>query len=170
MSKIVKIGFPLLILFSLLSCSGKNANELMNEGNKFIKEKKYSEAAAIFKKIVDEFPESDLTPEAMFELAKLYQGKVLKDIDENESLRKAVRYYKLIFEKFPGAKEAPSALFMAGFIEANELHDLEAAKKTYNLYLENFPNGELADDAKIELANLGKSPEEILMEKLKNSK
>ncbi len=170
MREILKVGLTFLIFLVLVSCSGKNEKELMNEGNKFIKEKKYSEAAAVFKKIINEFPESGQTAAAMFELAKLYQGKVLKDIDEKESLKEAVKYYKQIFEKFPKAKEASSALFMAGFIEANELKDLEAAKKTYNLYLENFPDGELADDAKIELANLGKSPEEILMEKLKNSK
>ncbi len=55
---------------------------------------------------------------------------------------------------------------MSGFILANELQDYEAARKSYELYLSKFPNGELADDAKVELANLGKTPEEILKDKI----
>ena len=57
---------------------------------------------------------------------------------------------------------------MAGFILANDLKDFENAKQTYNLYLEKFPNGQLADDARVELENLGKSPEEILKEKIQS--
>ncbi len=170
MKNSVKIILSFVLVFMLAGCSGKNEAGLWKEGKELIKQKKYSEAAASFKSLLDKFPDGEHAADAMFELAKLYQGKVLKNIDEKESLKEAVNYYKKIFEKYPKAKVAPSALFMAGFIEANELGDLEAAKKTYNLYLENFPDGELADDAKIELANLGKSPEEILMEKLKNSK
>ncbi len=170
MSRLLKSGIPALIFLVLLNCSGKNADELLKEGEKFIKQKKYSEAAEVYKKVLDEFPDSPKSAKAMFELAKLYQGKVLKNIGEKESLKKAVEYYKNIFEKFPESNEAPSALFMAGFIEANELKDYDSAKETYNLYLKNFPEGDLADDAKIELANLGKTPEEILMEKLKKSK
>ena len=54
---------------------------------------------------------------------------------------------------------------MAGFILANELKEFKEAGKMYNLYIQKYPNGELADDAKIELQNLGKSPEEILSHK-----
>ena len=57
---------------------------------------------------------------------------------------------------------------MAGFILANDLEDLDEAKSTYELYLEKYPNGQLADDARVELENLGKSPEEILLEKIQN--
>ncbi len=55
---------------------------------------------------------------------------------------------------------------MAGFILANDLQDFDAAKETYELYIEKYPDGQLADDAKIELENLGKTPEEILLEKI----
>ena len=58
-------------------------------------------------------------------------------------------------------------LFMAGFILANDLQDFDSAKETYELYLEKYPNGQLADDARVELENLGKTPEEILLEKIK---
>ncbi len=170
MQKLLQGGLIVLLSIFIAACAGKNETDLLNEGNKFIKEKKYEEAAASFQKVIDEYPESKAAAKAMFELAKMYQGKVLKNVGEKESLKKAVEYYKRIYEKFPDSEQAPASLFMAGFIEANELKDFDAAKETYNLYLEKYPNGELADDAKIELANLGKSPEEILMEKLKNSK
>ena len=56
---------------------------------------------------------------------------------------------------------------MAGFILANELNDLSGAKETYELFIQKFPEGSLVDDAKVELENLGKTPEEILMNKIK---
>jgi TolA-binding protein len=92
---------------------------------------------------------------------------VLKNLGEKEPLVKSVRVYKSIFEKYPSHDEAENSLFMAGFILANDLNDLDAAKSTYELYLEKYPNGQLADDARVELENLGKSPEEILLEKIR---
>jgi hypothetical protein len=51
---------------------------------------------------------------------------------------------------------------MAGFVEANELQNYEAATETYNLFLKTFPDHELATSAKEELDNMGLTPEEIL--------
>jgi outer membrane protein assembly factor BamD (BamD/ComL family) len=44
----------------------------------------------------------------------------------------------------------------------NNLHDLVRAKTLYEEFLQKFPNGELAQDAKLSLDNLGKSPEELI--------
>ena len=38
-------------------------------------------------------------------------------------------------------------------------------KASYKIYIKRFPNGKLLNDAKVELENLGKSPEEILSSK-----
>ncbi len=156
--------FFLSLLF--LSCSGKSDKDLFDEASKLLKEKKYSEAVVIFDQIAKEFPESENAINALFENAKIYQGQIIKSVDPKESLRKSVEIYKSIFEKYPDSDKAASAIFMSGFILANELQDYEAARKSYELYLSKFPNGELADDAKVELANLGKTPEEILKDKI----
>ena len=123
-----------------------------------------------FKKVLKQFPKSEEARKSLFEIANLYQGRVLKNISSEESLKNAIKYYKEIFDIFPDSKDASKALFMAGFTAANDLKNYDEAKKLYNLYLEKFPNGELVTDAKIELSNLGKSPEEILKGKIKENK
>lgn len=163
-----KFKFLITIFLSiiLLSCSSKSDKELFNKATELTKQKKYSDAVVIFKQIADEFPKSDNAINSLFEIAKIYQGQIIKSIDPNESLKKSVEIYKSIYEKYPNSDKAPDAIFMSGFILANELKDYKAAKESYELYLSKYPNGELADDAKVELANLGKTPEEILKDKL----
>jgi TolA-binding protein len=90
---------------------------------------------------------------------------MLKNIDEHVSLEKAVRYYKKVFDEHPNSLQAPASLFMSGFILANELKNYKQAKIIYNLFLQKFPNHELAASAREELNNLGLSPEEILKNK-----
>lgn len=157
----------LLISLLLSFCGGQTDEELFESGQKLLNEKNYDEALVIFEELANENKESELAPKALFECAKLYQGQVLKNLDSKSSLIKSVQVYKSIFEKYPANEDAGNSLFMAGFILANDLRDLDAAKSTYELYLEKYPNGQLADDARVELENLGKTPEEILLEKIR---
>ncbi len=158
-----------LLLFAMLivsSCSSKTDKNLFDNAKKLVEQKKYSEAINLYEQITKDFPESPNVPDALFEMAKIYQGQVIKNIDAKESLRKAVSLYKKIFTKYPNSQRAGSSIFMAAFILANELQDLNAARTAYKLYIEKYPDGELIKDAKIELQNLGKSPEEVLREKM----
>ncbi len=158
-----------LLFFAMLvvsSCNSKTDKSLFDNAKKLVEQKKYSEAIKNYEKITKDFPQSSNVPEALFEMAKIYQGQVVKNVDAKESLRKAVALYKKIFTKYPDSKRAESSIFMAAFILANELQDLNAARSAYKLYIEKYPDGELAKDAKIELQNLGKSPEEVLREKM----
>lgn len=159
-----------IFIMVLVNCSGNSGKDLFEKAKKQIKSKNYSEAMASFKTIVEKYPKTEEARKSLFEIANLYQGKVLKNISSKESLKNAVKFYKEIFDKYPDSKDASKALFMAGFTAANDLQNYDEAKKLYNLYLEKFPKGKLATDAKIELANLGKSPEEILKDKIKANK
>ena len=164
--KIIKtIGF-LLISILLTFCGSKTDEENYDSAVKLLTEQKYDEAVVIFEEIVEKNQNKEFVAKALFETAKVYQGQVIKNLSSKESLLKSVTVYKKIFNEYPNSKEAENSLFMAGFILANELNDLEAAKETYELYIQKFPEGSLADDAKIELENLGKTPEEILMNKI----
>ncbi|MCW8848486.1 MAG: tetratricopeptide repeat protein [Melioribacteraceae bacterium] len=164
--KIIKlIGFLLIsILFTF--CGSKTDEENYDSAVKLLTEQKYDEAVVIFEEIVEKNQNSEFAPRALFETAKVYQGQVIKNLSGRESLLKAVSVYKKIFNDYPKSKEAENSLFMSGFILANELNDLEAAKETYELFIQKFPEGSLADDAMVELENLGKTPEEILMNKI----
>ncbi len=76
---------------------------------------------------------------------------------------KALQMYYKISNRLPDHPKAKTALFMQGFIYENDLQDLEKAKKTYEFFLEKYPNDpDYADDAQMALKTLGKSPEEII--------
>lgn len=86
-----------------------------------------------------------------------------------EQPQKAIELYTKITEKMPQHPKAPTAYFMIGFVYANDLKDLEKGKAAFELFLEKFPDDEMAESARAELKNLGKSPEEVLKEILQNS-
>jgi hypothetical protein len=54
---------------------------------------------------------------------------------------------------------------MSGFILANDLKSYNEATASFSLFLQKFPNNELASSAREELENMGLTPEEILQKK-----
>ena len=54
---------------------------------------------------------------------------------------------------------------MIGFVQENDLQELETAKSTYETFLQKYPNDpDFADDAQNAIKMLGKSPDEIVKE------
>jgi TolA-binding protein len=158
-----------LLLFAValmfVGCGKKDANELIGEASELIKNNNITEAVNLFEEIIKEHPESREASVAMYELGKIYQSKLLKSVDETESLNKAVYYFDEVYQKYSTSPEAPLALFMKGFILANELNQLDEATKTYKIFVEKYPNHELANSAQDELNFMGLSPEQILQKK-----
>ncbi len=72
-----------------------------------------------------------------------------------EGYADAIENFKIILEKYPEGKTTANATFMLGFVNANSLENLEEAKKYYTLFVEKYPDHELADDAQYELNTLG---------------
>ena len=165
---IITLSFFLLLL---TGCSDKKtADELLTEGEKFISEENLPEAVLSYETIIKDYPEDVLAPEATVRLATIYQNKLVKNISENESLLKSLELFKSVYEKYPLSEQAPMGLFMAGFVQANELNDFDGATETYNTFLKEYPDNELAASAKEELENMGLSPEEILQKNLARQK
>ncbi len=163
----MKLRFAIVVLVALfVACSSESDKSLFESGKNKIKENNYIGAVNDFQKLVNEYPDSKYEFKALFELAKLYHGRVIQTLTKEESLTKAVELYKQVFEKNPKSEEGERALFMAGFLEANELNKFESAKETYNKFIETYPNSPLAASAKEEVKNLGIPPEEILKKKV----
>ncbi|MCK9425567.1 MAG: tetratricopeptide repeat protein [Ignavibacteriaceae bacterium] len=153
--------FLLLIVLFFAGC-GKSEKDQFEEANRLVQGKKYTEAISAFEKMAKEFPVGDFAADAYYQIAKLYQAGVVTGVDETTSQEKAVDYYQKVFVNYPKFESAPSALFMSGFIQANTLGKYNEATVTYKKFLQTYPNNELADDAKVELDNMGLSPEEII--------
>ena len=82
--------------------------------------------------------------------------------NSNGNPEKAVTLYEELLRVHPDSEHNSTALFMIGYVCANQLGNIEKAKRTYNEFLEKYPDSELASSVKFELANMGKSPEEII--------
>ncbi len=102
----------------------------------------------------ENYPEDSLAAEYFFKAAELAQALQIGT--------QAVLYYDLIIEKYPNYKRISYSYFLKGFVYENVLADMDNAKIAYTEFLEKYPNHEFADDAKVLIDNLGKSPEELI--------
>jgi len=113
------------------------------------------EAVASF---VKNFPEDSLSPGFLFQLALVFEKQRQYD--------STIKTLDKIYSQYPRSKQASKAVFLEGFLYANVLNQLDSAKKMYQKYLDNYSevDEKMTNDVKMELQNLGKSPEEILKE------
>ena len=153
-----------IVLFALLtiSCSKTSDQEYFDQAKSFLKEKKTSEAIKAIEALIKEYPESDIAPKALVQLAGIYQNQMVEKLNSSESFDRAQKYFYQVYEKFPESEEAPQSLFLSGFILANDLKNFDLATSHYKLFLSKYPSHPLAISAKEELDNMGLSPEEIL--------
>ncbi|MFA7419422.1 MAG: tetratricopeptide repeat protein [Melioribacteraceae bacterium] len=160
--------FPALLiaLIMITACNSNKDMETFNAAEKKYNDKKYSEALIDYKLVIEEYSSSDYAAKSLMRVGSMYQMFLVPNVQSDESNKKAVEYYRDLYKNFPKSEEAPKALFMSGFILANNLNKLDEAKMTYQTFLDKFPKHELAPQIKIELENLGKTPEEILENKL----
>lgn len=152
------------VLF-LIGCSSKDDADYKAEAEEHIKKGNAAEAITAYENLVKEFPKSEQAPEAISQIASLYQNKLVKNLSQKESMEKAAETFRRVYEKYPNSKQAPKSLFMSGFILANELKKYDNATETYKVFLSKYPNHELAKAAKDELETMGLTPEEIINRK-----
>jgi TolA-binding protein len=154
-----------LLVLVVTGCSNKSETDYLKSAEENLKSSKIQEAISDYETYIKEYPESEKAPETLTKLASIYQNSLIKNLSKKESLEKAVSVYREVYDKYPNSKQAPTSLFMSAFILANDLRKYHAAEVTYNLFLQKYPNHELASSAREELNNLGLSPEEILKKK-----
>lgn len=166
----IQLLFVLSLIFVFVSCGKKNEQDYWNKAVELQKKEKYSEAVENYETLARQFPQGQMAPRALFEAGKLLQSLALKDTSAGKSNLRAIGFYKMVYEKYPGSDEAPKALFMSGFIQSNELRNYTEATSAFKTFLDKYPSHELASSAKTELDNMGLTPEEIIMKKMKNGK
>jgi len=167
----MKSIIALLTLLLIIGCSTKKSDkELFDEAQKNLKEDKIPEAVMAFEVLVNDHSDSELAPETLSQLGSLYQNKQIKSLSEKENLEKAITIFKKLHDEYPSSSYAPSGLFMAGFIYANELQNYEEAESLYKQFLSEYPDDDLAPSAQAELDNLGLLPEEILLKNMAKEK
>jgi TolA-binding protein len=161
----MKVLFLLVLPVLFSGCSSKTADEYKQQAEENIKNNKLSEAVSVYEDLINDHPRSDEAKEAFFELALIYQHNKLKELTPLKSQEKAAETFRLFQEKFPRHEKAPLALFMAAYINANELGKYQQATELYNSFLKKYPDHELAVSAQQELDIMGIDPDEVLKNK-----
>ncbi len=139
----------------LIGCSGQDASDLMNQAADLQQDGKNTEALALYEQVAKDFADSPEAPQAMFRCALIY-------VNEQQDPVKAATTYELIATKYPESEWGHKGLFAAAYTYANEINNLERAREAYQKYLKEYPDSSMAETARFELENLGRSPEELL--------
>ncbi|GAB4188553.1 MAG: hypothetical protein Kow00108_25120 [Calditrichia bacterium] len=101
---------------------------------------------------------------------KAYYFQQANHYASQKQFKKAIEYFEKVINDFDGPAYRARSIFMVGYIYANEINDqpgsLEKAKEYYEMFLKEFPSHELAESVRMEIQNLGKDPNEIILQKV----
>ena len=130
---------------NILFQDGKNYKNILNLTSR---KSKLSYAAARFKKILDEYPESDKADDAAYELADVYESHHFKDYEGSAF------YYTKCYELNPNTDRP--ARYMAARVYDIYLHDYKEAIRNYEMALKTCSDEELLKIANERLDELRK--------------
>lgn len=102
------------------------------------------------------FPADSLSADFLFKAAE-----VATALGQYEQ---ALVYYQTITLKYPTYKFIVESLYLQGHIYDNLINDDVKAKVIYEEVIQKYPQHKFAEDAKIQIKNLGKSDEELIKE------
>lgn len=149
------MGILLVLIFGLMTGCGRLADEkLMEMGKQMEEREKFDEAIDYYEKLVQDYPESPLAPEALHYAGKVYANGT-KDYDT------AVAVFQEVIEKYPNSPYAAHSQFMIGFVYANSVQDTAGARVAYEKFKTDYPDHELIPSVDFELKYLGMDINEI---------
>lgn len=133
----------------------EEANTLFRDGKMYVnplnlvtKKTRMELAVARFKKILDDYPQSDIADDAAYELANLYEGYYFKDYES------AAYYYIKCYDLNKNTDKP--ATFMAAMVYDEHLKDYAQAVRYYEMALSTCKNTNLLKTAKSRLEELRK--------------
>lgn len=151
-----------IIIVSCTSPRDKDAKSIANLEKELTaeadrpKQEKLDELMNSYLNFVDSHPQDTAAPQYLYKALNLALGT-----NQGE---KAMELADRTLNDYPKSEKIAETVFLKAFIYENLLSNLGLAQKTYNDFLQRFPDHELADDAQAALDNLGKSPEELIRE------
>lgn len=155
------IILPILLVLSLITYSCKSPKERaletisqLEKGDSVFSDELMKNLKTAYVDFSTNYPDDPKTPGFLFEAAR-------RSIYLNQP-KEALEYLDKLIKEYPSSSNLEDAMFLSAYTLENNIQDNAKAKAAYEALLEKFPNGELAEDARTSLQNLGKSAEEIL--------
>lgn len=159
--KILKKSICLAFVAVMLTAC-QASKEKLNEQIKVLEKEMSTEHSAqtrerllvLCQDYVSKYPKDSLAPEYLFKAGTL-----------NVSLRKgeeALSNFVNLINRYPKSEYIPQAYYYIAFVYEDVIYDIIAAEAAYTEFIERYPNHKLAEDAKLSIRYLGKSPEDII--------
>lgn len=152
---------PLFFVLFLMGCNSEDPTQRIEKLEKqafstegAIDQNVGSDLVQAYCDFADANSSDSMAPEYLFKAVDVAMN--LNDTERTLSI-----IDRLIGE-YPEYQNTSKALFVKAFLYENQLGDLDKAKQLYEQYLEMYPDGELADDCRASIENLGLSPEELV--------
>ena len=114
----------------------------------------YQRVADAYRKVYYVAPASSKADASVIAVAEILATMGRQFEPGEKDLRSAIREYEFLRHEYPGSKYRFQALFTIGQIYAEDLGDDEAARKTFEEFLQRYPRQPLAREAKQALAEL----------------
>jgi len=159
-------SFLILSVLGLAACKSERQKavdqidrlgvEMFSDSTGMLDQLKADELIRSYIDFADRFPEDSLAPVFLFRA-----GDLMMNLSSPSG---AVTLFERIRSAYPDHERADEALFLKAFVMENQLGDLDQARALYTKYLEEYPEGEFADDAQVCIMNLGKSAEDLIRE------
>ena len=110
----------------------------------------------LYDNFIKENPKDSLSPGFLFKAANIAMN--------SGDGPKSINHFDQYLQNYPDQPKAPLCLFFKAFIYENIMQDLDKARETYLLFIEKYPSDSFTKDAKLAIANLGKSPDMLIRE------
>ena len=166
MNRIKNMIILLLAATLMAACSAGNerdadeiaaAEDALFAEDKGITDKtKALELVNMYVAFAEEYPEDSMAVEYLFKWAEFYLN-----LGEGE---RSIELYDRVIQEYPDFRKVPECIFLKAYVYENYMGDLESARAYYSEFLGKYPDNEFADDARISIQNLGKSPEELIQQ------
>ncbi len=92
-----------------------------------------------------------------FYVLQMDDDQLFEEAQAEPNQREKIWFYEHLRERFPESEHAPEALFMIGFIHAEELADTTQALETFRAFLDQYPEHEMSASARLMVGELGGS-------------
>lgn len=135
-------------------------DKLYNSQDVQVSKEEATNLIAMYKQFADEFPDDSLAPLYLFRASDLSMNL--------QRPKETIALFDALLENYPDYEKTPSVLFLKAFVYEDQLRDLDHARMYYEEFIEKYPDSDFADDAEMSLKNLGKTPEELILEFEKN--
>lgn len=142
--------------------AGLSADKIYEKAVQYVRDEKPQHALDGFRLLADQYPGHLHYIDAVLSMGKIYTDQ-FREYDNGMSM------FRKVTELYPDSSVTAQAYFMLGFISANYTEKEEDARKYYNLFLQKFPDHELAGSVQFELDNLGLNADDILKLNLQDS-